>query len=190
MKYADINKIYTEIVAEYIGRGYTINTSSMSGTQGETAKVDLTNGTEVIRVLVQTFHDWKVFDVEGVEIIAGRVTDDVIPNESERFSTVCNDNLEILVSERFYKLGENCRREKFYGTKDEGETAARLRVERYAAKNIGRVTVDLTDKALEIGKRIVRREFGVKRVSAADVHVIKHNGAYIVKYKSKIYRLR
>lgn len=190
MKYADINKKYTEIVAEYIGRGYTINTASMSGTQGETAKVDLTNGTEIIRVLVHTFHDWKVFDVEGVEIIVGRVTDDVVPNASERLSTVWNNRLEILVSERFYKLGENRRGEKFYGTKDEGEAAARLRVERYAAKVIGRVTLDLTDKALEIGKRIVRRKFGVKRVSAADVRVFKCNGAYIVGYKSKTYRLR
>lgn len=35
MKYIDINKRYTEIVTEYMARGYIINTRTMSGSQGE-----------------------------------------------------------------------------------------------------------------------------------------------------------
>ena len=55
MKFADINKRYTEIVNEYIAKGYTINTATMSGSQGEIAKIDFTDGTEIIRIRVASF---------------------------------------------------------------------------------------------------------------------------------------
>ena len=45
MTYADINKMFTAEVSKYLARGYHFNTASMSGSQGETAQVDLTNGT-------------------------------------------------------------------------------------------------------------------------------------------------
>lgn len=34
MKFGDINWRYTEIAAEYIGKGYKINTATMGGSQG------------------------------------------------------------------------------------------------------------------------------------------------------------
>ena len=43
MKYAEINKRYTEIVSEYISKGYILNTATMAGSQGEIASVDLTS---------------------------------------------------------------------------------------------------------------------------------------------------
>ena len=51
MKYIDINQNFTAKVAEYIAKGYTINTATMSGSQGEVAHVDLTDGKQVVRVL-------------------------------------------------------------------------------------------------------------------------------------------
>ncbi len=47
MKYIDINQKFTAKVAEYIAKGYTINTATMSGSQGEVAHVDLTDGKQV-----------------------------------------------------------------------------------------------------------------------------------------------
>lgn len=189
MKYADINKRFTEIVAEYIGKGYTINSSSMRGSQGETAKVDLTNGTEIIRILVSSFSEWDDLSLEGEEIIVGLVQDKVVPHDSYDFTTIWNNHLVVLSCERFYTIGNHRKSGEFYGTKAEAEAVARLRLARFMAKHSDRVVVDFTDKALEIGKRIVRREFGVKRVSVADVRVLKRNGSYIVEYKSKTYRL-
>lgn len=57
MKYIDINKRFTEIVSEYIAAGYTLNTASMNGSEGEISKVDLTDGKEILRVLVRRFDD-------------------------------------------------------------------------------------------------------------------------------------
>ena len=52
MKMKDINKKFTELVSEYIGKGYTINLSTMGGSQGEVGKVDLIKGDHFIRVYV------------------------------------------------------------------------------------------------------------------------------------------
>ena len=189
MKYADINKRFTEIVAEYIGKGYTINSSSMRGSQGETAKVDLTNGTEIIRVMINSFNEWNEISLEGEEIIVGRAHDDVVPHDSGCFNTIWNGNLEVLSCERFYTIGAHRTSKEIYGTKAEAEAVARLRYARSLSRTSIQKPVDITDKAMEIGKRVVRRKFGVKRVSAADVRVLKHKGSYIVEYKSRTYRL-
>ena len=72
MKYADINKQYTATVADYLAKGYTINTRTMCGSQGDYAHIDLTNGAEVIRIMVDTFHEWTDISLDGLEIIVGR----------------------------------------------------------------------------------------------------------------------
>lgn len=187
MKYADINRRYTEIVAEYIGQGYTINTISMIGSQGETAKVDLTDGTEIIRVIVATFSDWKA-NIDGVEIIIGRAVDKSInPHNNSGWDTIWNNQLEVITTERYYKIGRNS---NHYGTQAEAEASADLRVKRYIARESTRKTENVTDKAMEIAKHIIRREFGIKRICEADITVSKCNGAYTVGYRNKFYRLR
>lgn len=186
MKYADINKRYTEIVSEYISKGYAINTISMSGSQGETAKIDLTNGTEIIRVMVDTFSDWRA-NIEGVEIIVGRVVDKFIkPHNNSGWDTIWNNQLEVIATERYYRIGRDS---NHYGTQTEAEAAADLRVKRYIARESTRKTENITEKAKEIAKRIIRREFGVKRICEADIKVSKFNGVYTIGYKGKAYRL-
>jgi hypothetical protein len=61
MKYIDINQKFTAKVAEYIAKGYTINTATMSGSQGEVAHVDLTDGKQVVRVLLDSFTEYDSF---------------------------------------------------------------------------------------------------------------------------------
>ena len=84
MRYCDINNRFTQIVTEYINKGYTFNTSSMGGSQGEIANIDLTNGKEIIRVVVSSFNNWRE-NVEGVEIAIGRSTDNVRPHSGQDF---------------------------------------------------------------------------------------------------------
>ena len=137
MKYADINKRYTEIISEYMDAGYTLNTATMSGSQGEIASVDLTNGKEILRVLITKFNDWgDKASFEGIDIIVGRAGDrDLIkPNDDNGWHTLWNDHLEVLRQERFYQVGDGRRSGKFYGAQDEAEVAFAVRMQRYRDK--------------------------------------------------------
>jgi len=189
MKYTDINHRYTEIVAEYMSNGYTINTASMGGSQGETCKIDLTNGAEIIRIMVDTFSDWENC-LEGVEIVVGKATDaDIRPHSNSGWNTIWNNRLELITAERFYKIGEDRRHGTFYGSLVEAKAVAVIRRSRYFARESTRKTENITDKALEIAKRIIRREFGFKRICESDITVCKYNGVYTVGYRNKAYRL-
>ena len=190
--FADINKRFTEIVAEYMANGYTINTSSMAGHQGEVGKVDLTDGTRVVRVLLDSFHDEANFSIEGLKIIVGEA-EGTIPNSKERGDTIWNNLLKVLSVECFYVVGKNRRTGASYGTREQAEAAEWLRNTRYISAKYGRRTENIIKKypkALEIAKRIIRREFGIKRIKEDDVCFCKCDGAYVVTYHGKVYRLR
>lgn len=189
MSYADINKRYTATVAEYMVKGYTINTRTMTGSQGDYAHIDLTDGTEVIRIMVDTFHDWTNISLDGLEIIVGRADSEVKPNSESDYHTLWNNRLNIISRERFYEIGDDRHHGKFYGTLEEATAAQQLKVQRYIAKHQGNKAKDLTPKAMEIAKRIIRREFKVKRICEANVKVSKSDKGYTVSYKGKAYRL-
>lgn len=190
MNYADINKRYTATVAEYMAKGYTINTRTMTGSQGDYAHIDLTDGTEVIRILVDTFHEWDKLSLDGLEIIVGRADSEIIPNSENDYRTLWNSKLNIISRERFYEIGADRCHGKFYGTLEETTAAQQLKVQRYIAKHQSSEAKDLTPKAMEIAKRIIRREFKVKRISEADVKISKSSSGYTVSYKGKACRLR
>lgn len=189
MRYSDINKRYTEIVAEYIAKGYTINTTTMSGHQGETAKIDLTNGTEIIRIMIDSFRNWKANE-EGHEIIVGKSTDDdVKPNSESTWGTIWNGKLEVIYTERFYKIGEDRKNGTYYGTAAEASCATAIRGKRYRYRHNSRKQYEPNAKAMEIAERIVRNKMGVKRVVKADVKMTKDKAAYTVYYHGKAYKL-
>ena len=102
MTYANINKRFSEIVTEYLNKGYTFNTATMGGSQGEVAKVDLTDGTNIIRISIESFSNWQE-NIEGLEIVIGRDTKgQVKANGSNRYyNTIWGNDLEIIRTERF-----------------------------------------------------------------------------------------
>ena len=51
---SDIDKKFTDIVNNYLSSGYKIYTNTMGDSQGEIAKIDLTNGKEIVRVLLES----------------------------------------------------------------------------------------------------------------------------------------
>lgn len=58
----DINAAITTEMLSYINQGYRISMNTMSGTQGAVAKVDLTNGKETIRILLEHGCDYGSWD--------------------------------------------------------------------------------------------------------------------------------
>ena len=95
--YADINRDFSAIVAEYIAKGYIINTGTMSGSQGEVAHVDLTDDKEIIRVvLMYNFIPWPE---KEYTIIVGRARPNAVPNlRMTEADTIWNNELEVLSS--------------------------------------------------------------------------------------------
>ena len=59
MKKQDIRNAYTQKVTELLNQGYTIFPDTMNGSQGEIAHIDLTNGSEILRVLLYRDHSWE-----------------------------------------------------------------------------------------------------------------------------------
>ena len=196
MRYKDINARYTAIVAEYLANGYIINTRSMTGNQGDYAHIDLTDGTEVIRVMLVAFHDRDMASLEtmlslcGLEIIVGRASSKVIPNNENDYCDLWNCELSIISKECFYEVGTDRCHGKFYGTQKKAMAAYQLRVQRYIAKHKAGKSENVSIRTMEIAKRIIRRKFGVKRINEANVKINRSNGIYIVQYKNKTYCLR
>lgn len=136
MKYEIINKRFTDTVTEWMAKGYHINTASMGGSQGEVAHLDLTDGKEIIRIVLDNFHEWgEDWTYDGLELIVGRCTDDVKPDSGRTWGTLWNNHLELISSERYYQIGREARNgEKWYGTKEETEAWAQLHRQRYKAR--------------------------------------------------------
>lgn len=132
MKFIDINREFTAAANSYMAQGYYINAGTMGGSQGEVAHIDLTNGTEIIRVLLTTFNNY--LGTEGVELIVGRVKDDIKPNQEDRWSTVWNERLEVISSKKFYRLN-NRAQDGFYGTEEEANAAEEKRFDRYKSRH-------------------------------------------------------
>ena len=190
MKYAEINKRYTEIVAEYMAKGYTVNTTTMGGSQGEIAHLDLTDGREIIRILIENFHEWADTSLDGVEIMVGRASAEVKPNNSEDHETIWNNRLELISQERFYQVGVDRRYGKFYGTQEEAAKANELRFRRWRAKHSHDTTWSPTEPMMEVAKRIVRRRLGLKRICQSDIRIYKGENGYVVYYRDKVCRPR
>ena len=161
MKFIDINRKFTAAVSSYMAQGYYINAGTMGGSQGEVAHIDLTNGTEIIRVLLTTFNNY--LGTEGVELIVGRVKDDIKPNQEDRWNTVWNERLEVISSKKFYRLN-NRAQDGFYGTEEEANAAEEKRFDRYKSRRSNDSAVDVTAKAAPMVKKYIHEKFGVRRV--------------------------
>lgn len=140
MKFADINRQFTEIAESYLDHGYHINTATMGPSSGEVAHLDLTNGS----VLKGKHHG-----------------------------------------------------ERFYGTRDEAEAAAKTRSDRAVAIYMSACPSVMTSRAAKIAERYISRVTGIKHPNRAKLnvrHAIRRDdervyGQYIVTYNGKSYIL-
>ncbi len=140
MKKQDIRHIYTQKVTELLNQGHTIFPDTMSGSQGEIAHIDLTNGSEIIRVLLTREHRWDR-DEDGytgdtILLTVGRAAPDtrVFDNWD---GTVWNSRLEPLFQIEWAWVGSN-RRHDWYTDMEEGKRISRLQWERYKAQKTER----------------------------------------------------
>ena len=179
MKFVEINKRFTEKVMEYLNKGWIINTSSLSGHQGEIGKVDVTDGKQIIRILLERKCGYRV---DSIVLTVGRSTEDVIPNKDDNWSTIWNSRLDIISQEIFYQIGE--RDSDWYGTLEEKSRVQEVRNTRYRNSNKGYGRVDITNnRTIKTVSTFLRRK-GFATINPSRVHVYlnKENPRYSVEY--------
>ena len=192
MTMTEINKRYSEIVMDHMNDGFYINTTTMGGSQGEIARIDLTDGSTIIRIMMNEFRDWRA-NKEGIEIIVGICTDtDVKANSNSGYNTVWNNKLEVIYSEKFYQIGrQNRSYEEFYGTEEEAEEAIKKMHDRYESRKMEKIFI-LPDKAKRIVLPFIKRQPKCKSVKIADIERVWRNdkNEYFVTAKGKTYRIK
>ena len=187
MRYKEINKRFTEKVNDYMMHGYQIDTASMSGSQGEVAHIDLTNGEEIIRIYLTTFHELENW-TEGFEIVVGRCADNVAPNSPVSFSTtIWNNNLEMISIEKFYKLYTRKDGETVYGAKSEAGEVQQKRFNRCYRMNDVK-DYSSNEEFHDIAVRYLKRALGKRRISS-HVTIMKRGAKYTIDYRDRSYTL-
>lgn len=196
MKYAEINKKFTAAVAGYLAQGYTFNTATMTGSQGERSRVDLTNGTEIITIYLNKFSSWTYdADLSGWELVVARPCqkDELTPNEHSGYRTLWLAHVEVISVERFYQLGRD---DDWFVTEEEAKAAATKQVERYMHKprwhNSNSVEIE-NPKARELAKQYLIDHRVAKRVDMNQMQLKKRTEKqgvrFFIAYKGKFYSL-
>lgn len=150
----DISRIYTSKIAELLSAGYQINPWTMSGSQGEIAKVDLTNGSEIIRVLIETSYEFPIGEI--VTITIGRVVE-------QGGLTIWNHRLEVCSQIKFAQIAED-----YYTTYDEGVKIEEKRAQRFA-RCANLPSPDLSDAYKMIALRWIQRKPRMKSCQLKDI---------------------
>ena len=122
----DINRLFTQEVSNLLAQGFQIHTSTMGGSQGEIAHIDLFKGTEVLRVLLDRGNDWRAAYGEVFRIAVGRNTERLHNGWDD---TIWNNRLEILSEIKLTKVTDT-----YFCTSDKAEAMSKKCVERWRAK--------------------------------------------------------
>ena len=177
MKMKDIKAAATKIVSTYIGWGYILS-ETMSGHQGELLKVDLTNGKEVIRVLIDDRrHHFDKLDEVAIEVRRYVFGKDA---KSEKSHILWNGQGELIAEYVYYKLARFSDGDWYTDNKDEAESALAIRNVRRDVKHSSSKSGVYTDekrKVIVLG--YVRKQPRCKSKKVSDIEsVAKYGNTY------------
>lgn len=169
MKKQDIRNAYTQKVTELLNQGYTIFPDTMNGSQGEIAHIDLTNGSEIIRVLLERGLCWSHisdgFHGDVITLTIGRATADTWVGDRWD-STIWNSRLEPSFQIKWAEV--NGRGEGWYIGLDEAASIGRIRMERYRASHtVCREALDSAFKSTAL--RWLRKQPKLKTCRLEDI---------------------
>lgn len=200
MKINDINRKLTEKVAEYLTKGYIINTMSMSGHQGEVGKVDLLKGNELIRVWINSESNWSDPDGFYGNKLVLRVSKWKHPYDSRRDITVWNSEMIHKEEYVYYEIGRYNGNIWYLDNLEDALACVKKGNKRYSRRRVyGSTLYDITSEVTkEIATKYLKNHKDYQRVSRDKITVCKrvHHGEesapdYIIKYgDSQVYRLK
>ena len=157
----DIDRIYTEKVAELLAQGYQIHTGSMGGSQGEIAHTDFIKGSEILRLLLEQGSDYHSACGDFYSIRLGRHTEPLRGG----YADIWNNRLETLFEIKLAKVTD-----KYITTM---EKAAEISEKRFARwRDSARADTsrrELGDAYKSIALRWVQKQPRMKTCKLADI---------------------
>ena len=177
----DITKIATEAIGDYIDDGYIMNVGTMAGSQGDILKVDLTNGTETIRIRI--FKETTDYAFNNDIVLETRHYD--CGFKSGGIDSLWNDDGEVIASRKFYTVSGNGRytkrHEPFYvDDKDIAVHAANVRNARMQKNSQLRYSRKYHTTSIPVNKviDIIKSRPGYKRTKVEDIDSIYRCGGH------------
>ena len=196
MKKQDIRNAYTQKVAELLSQGYTIFPDTMSGSQGEIAHIDLTNGSEIWRVLLERKLCWSDldggFDGDVVTLTIGKAAADTWVGDYWD-GTIWNNRLEKNFEIRWAEI-RRCR-EGWYTDMDEATRIGHIRRVRYREQHTQHRDT-LGDAYKSIGLRWLKKQPKMKTCRLEDIEQMQRvwdaDGSrhFEIKARGKQYTIR
>lgn len=192
VNYESVNQYYSGLISGAMMEGWKINTTTMGGSQGEIARIDMTDGKTVRRYLIRWFTEAndEAWSVEGVEILVGDCTDNQVkPHSSMESVTVWNNRLTEVYRRRFYEVARMHGAERIYGTKEQAEAANRKVRDRHIAMvTKTRKEFAMTPKITKVAKNVIRKKTDVKKIYEDELKAGRDSSGYYVAYRNrKIY---
>ncbi len=186
----DIEMMFTNEVAAYMAMGYRVNASTMGGTQGELASIDLTNDKDIVRVLVDREH----IDCRDYLFIAVYKMDSKKMVFRSGFNnTMWTSKMELVKKTSWRQISANfyCTESEYAEMRDKIRERRNRRYERY----VGRQEKKLDERASKAVLSFIQRQPRCKTAKAKDINVTKvvySDGevAYRVNYKGKNFYLK
>ena len=182
--YADIEAKFTEVVRNFIGRGYQICTETMRGSQGELGKVDLYHPHDIKRVvrilLDRTAEGGVVLSVMDFKEWDGR--DSLWNGKGNSITFVTYHNITGDFIDR--------RNAKFITGQEKYESICQKQRSRWADKygcgdGIER-EIEISDAQKKSILKIARQRKGYKTVTASDIQKIcRYENFYAIKFCRK-----
>lgn len=135
IKMEGINKRYTEVVAQYIAQGLTIDAEAMRGSQGEIARVALANEKNVYIIYLHEESIGRLFDGHDV----AQITVEMFVREAneDAFTIYWLGKGETVYEETFHQVSDGRRRGGKIWTDDEAEWMQSWDKQTDRAKNWG-----------------------------------------------------
>ena len=210
MKKQDIERKYTEEVAHLLNQGWLVHTSTMPGHQGEVAHIDLTDGSEIRRVLLTRGSSWDrayptghfedydpdrhPYTGDTVAITVGRNNEPVWPGWD---STIWNGRLEKISEIEFAEIQSPDRRhpQGWFTDMAEADRIAELRHSRRAARREAKPE-NLPDAYKSVALRWIRKQPRMKNTRLEDITWMSADRtedgrrSYQIEAKGKRYTLR
>ena len=197
MKKQDIRNFFTQKVTELLNQGYTIFPDTMSGSQGEIAHIDLTNGSEILRVLLCRDRHWERgeggYIGDTIHLIIGKADPDTRVYDDWQ-GTIWNQRLEPRFEIEWAWIGRDTRSD-WYTTMAEGRRISKLQWERYKTQHPDQHE-ELSDAYKSAALKWLRKQPRMKTCKLEDVERVQRirredgTRSFEITAKGKKYTIR